>query len=116
VVSSGINPYSRSSRSEVRLDHTVKKEDIRFVPFSCVFTRFVSLCVGLNRRGEVCCVLHHLSLWYGTCGVCGFYTLGSGFVPRAFAYFTVNLIVSISLCSILPYNLITILIVIVISY
>jgi hypothetical protein len=43
------------------------------------------------------------------CGVCGgFYTLGSGFVPRAFAYFTVNLIVSISLCSILSYNLITI--------
>jgi hypothetical protein len=36
--------------------------------------------------------------------VCGFYTLlGSGFVPRAFAYCIVNLIVSISLCSILPY-------------
>jgi hypothetical protein len=35
------------------------------------------------------------------CCVCGFYTLGSGFpVPaRAFAYFIVNLIVSISLCS-----------------
>jgi hypothetical protein len=61
-----------------------------------------------NERGEVCCVLHHLSSWCGACGVCGFYTLGSGFVPRAIAYFTVNLIVSILLCSILPYNLITI--------
>jgi hypothetical protein len=38
---------------------------------------------------------------------CGFYTLGPGFIPRAFAYFTVNLIVSISLCSFLSYNLIT---------
>jgi hypothetical protein len=58
----------------------------------------------------VCCVLHHLSSW---CGVwcynvpVWFYTLGPGFAPRAFAYFTVGLIVCISLCSILSYNLIT---------
>jgi hypothetical protein len=39
---------------------------------------------------------------------CGFYTLGPGFIPRVFAYFTVNLIVSILLRSFLPpYNLIT---------
>jgi hypothetical protein len=62
-----------------------------------------------NGRGEVCCVLHHLSSWCGaTMFLCGFYTLGPGFAPRASLYFTVNLIVSISLCSILSYNLITI--------
>jgi hypothetical protein len=39
---------------------------------------------------------------------CLFFILASGFTPRASSYFTVILIVSISLCSILPYNLIVI--------
>jgi hypothetical protein len=52
----------------------------------------------------VCCVLHHISPW---CGSCLFSILESGFIPRASLYFTVNLIVSISLCSIPSYNLIT---------
>jgi hypothetical protein len=37
---------------------------------------------------------------------CLFSTLGPGFTPRASSYFTVILIVPISLCSILTYNLI----------
>jgi hypothetical protein len=59
-----------------------------------------------NERGEVCCVLHHLSPWCGEQMFCLFYTLGPGFTPRASSYFTVILIVPISLYSILPYNLI----------
>jgi hypothetical protein len=40
--------------------------------------------------------------------LCGFCTLDHlGFTPRASLYFTVNLIVSTSLCSILIHNLIT---------
>jgi hypothetical protein len=39
--------------------------------------------------------------------LCGFYTLHLGLTPRASLYFTVRLIVVISLCSILLYNLIT---------
>jgi hypothetical protein len=75
----------------------------------CLLKILFSLCWIEQRMDGVRCVVFCTT---SPCGVVliysyGFYTLGPGFAPRAFAYFTVNLIVSISLCSILPYNLIT---------
>jgi hypothetical protein len=82
----------------------------------CLLKILFSLVCWIEQRMDgvrcvVFCTTSHLS---SSCGATMFlWVLHLGwwalvFVPRAFAYFTVNLIVvSIYLCSILPYNLIT---------
>jgi hypothetical protein len=62
-----------------------------------------------QRMDGVRCVVFCTTSLRGVMNKCSclFSILASGFTPRASSYFTVVLIVSISLCSIFPYNLIT---------
>jgi hypothetical protein len=63
----------------------------------CLLKIFFSLCWIEQRMNGVRCVVFRTTSPRGGVLIysCGFYfyTLGPGFVPRAFAYFTVNLIV-----------------------
>jgi hypothetical protein len=74
----------------------------------------LKICFSLRwieqRMNGVRCVVFCTTSLRGVVNKCSclFSILASGFTPRASLYFTVNLIVSISLCSILTYNLIVI--------